>query len=137
MVNKKIFIGFNLMDEEVIRIISQVIKLKLDQLVTHRRCENLENEVIHTLKIAGVLCTQRSFADLIKQCKKVVPPYFDFEAANVLLKDVKTGMLFTMNEVYVNKENEHYKETEGDDEEGTDEEDSDNRNYLSDDNDPK
>lgn len=80
--------------------------MKLESQMVSKRCRSLENEVIITLKVAGRLCTQRTYADLIKSCKKIVPAYFDFEAANILLKDIKTGLLFTMSETYENKEGE-------------------------------
>jgi hypothetical protein len=66
---KKLHIGFNQLDEEVMKIIGNVIKLKIDSMMTKMKQKELENEVIHTLKIAGLMSNQRSYADLIYSCK--------------------------------------------------------------------
>lgn len=74
--------------------------MKIESIMTRSKQKDLQNEVIHTLKIAGLMSNQRSYADLIYSCKQVIPQYFGFEAANILLRDVKTGLLFTVNELY-------------------------------------
>lgn len=50
---KKLFSGFNLVDEEVMKILSEIIKVKLESQMVIKRCRSLENEVIVTLKVAG------------------------------------------------------------------------------------
>jgi hypothetical protein len=45
------------------------------------------------------MTTCRGQADLIKYCKATVPAYFGFEGASILLRDVKTNLLFTINEL--------------------------------------
>lgn len=96
---KKKFVGFNHIDEQVLLLLAHAIRVKLDQLLALKRSSELENEVINTIKLAGSLTTQRSTSDLIKYLKISVPPYFGFEGASILLRDVKTGLLFSINEV--------------------------------------
>lgn len=52
-----------------------------------------------TIGLAGAICTQRSQADLVKQIKLTLPDYFGFEGASILLRDVKTNLIFTINEI--------------------------------------
>ena len=59
----------------------------------------MQREVIHTIDLAGAICTQRSQNDLVKSIKQYLPPFFGFETAAVLLRDVKTDFLFTLNEL--------------------------------------
>ena len=59
----------------------------------------LENEVVNIVNISGSLTNQRSHADLIKYAKVKIPPFFGFEGASLLLRDVKSNLLFTMNEI--------------------------------------
>lgn len=88
---KKIHAGFTMIDEEVMKILSDVLKIKIYQLLAVKRQIDLESDVLHTLRIAGILTTQRSQADLVKYCKIIIPPYFGFEAAGILLRDVKSN----------------------------------------------
>jgi len=60
---------------------------------------NLENEVVNIINIAGSLTNQRSQADLIKYAKVTIPPFFGFEGASLLLRDVRNNLLFTVNEI--------------------------------------
>ena len=59
----------------------------------------MQREVIHTIDLAGAICTQRSQNDLVKSIKEYLPPFFGFESAALLLRDVKTDFLFTLNEL--------------------------------------
>ena len=91
--------GFGLIDEQVMTILSIVVRVKLDQLLALRRKSELEREVTQTIRLAGAICTQRSQADLVKHVKLTLPGYFGFEGASILLRDVKTNLIFTINEL--------------------------------------
>lgn len=41
-----------------------------------------------------------------------MPQYFGFDAANILLRDVKTGLLFTVNELYYHDKAKHQLESD-------------------------
>ena len=49
--------------------------------------------------MAGTICSQRNQSDLVKYIKEQLPIYFGFEAANILLRDVKSEMIFSVNEL--------------------------------------
>ena len=70
--------GFGLIDEQVMTILSIVVRVKLDQLLALRRESELEREVTQTIRLAGAICTQRSQADLVKHVKLTLQVYFGF-----------------------------------------------------------
>ena len=59
----------------------------------------MEREVLATIDLAGTICNQRSQPELVKLMKKMLPPYFGFEAVGVMLRDQKTDLMFTVNEI--------------------------------------
>lgn len=59
----------------------------------------MQQEVIHTIELAGIICTQRSQPELVRLLKKHLPIYFGFQGVGVLLKDQKSDLLFTLNEL--------------------------------------
>ena len=59
----------------------------------------MQNEVVDSIKLAGSICTQRSQAELIRLLRKHLPVFFGFQAVGILLKDQKTNLMFTLNEV--------------------------------------
>ena len=77
----------------------------MEQLLSQRRKSELENEVLKTIELAGVICTQRSQEDLVKNIKLLLPQFFGFEGANILLRDVKTNLIFTINELSKDESN--------------------------------
>lgn len=91
--------GFAIIDEQVMTILATVIRIKLDQLMSRQAKHELEREVTNTINLAGAICTQRSQADLVKHLKFSLPEYFGFEGASILLRDVKTDLIFTINEI--------------------------------------
>ena len=80
-------------------MLSVVVRIKLDQMLSVRRKRELEKEVTQTISLAGAICTCRSQIDLIKHIRLSLPGYFGFEGANILLRDVKTDLIFTINEI--------------------------------------
>ena len=67
--------------------------------------EQKESEVLETLRLASDVCTQRSYKGLITTMRERLPSFFGFDAIGVLLKDQKTGDLFTISEVNRAEEN--------------------------------
>ena len=65
----------------------------------------MQNEVLDTIWMAGVICNQRSKAELIKHIKDLLTKFFGFEQAGVLLRDTKNNIYFTINEL-TNEEKE-------------------------------
>ena len=52
-----------------------------------------------TIKVAGKICTQKSQIELVKMVKESLPDFFGFEAAGILLRDQKTDVVFSLNEL--------------------------------------
>lgn len=92
------------------QMIALLVRTKLDQIVSQNFMRKLESEVLHIINIAGSLTTQRSQVDLIKFTKITIPPFFGFEGASILLKDVKTNLLFTINEITKDNKDEKLQE---------------------------
>ena len=80
-------------------VVANLIKIKVDQIEALQSKLDMQREVIHTIDLAGAICTQRSQNDLVRSIKQYLPPFFGFETASVLLRDVKTDFLFTLNEL--------------------------------------
>ena len=59
----------------------------------------MEKEVLDTIKIAGVLCNQKTQAELVRHIKQLLPGFFGFEEVGVMFRDVKSDLVFTMNEL--------------------------------------
>lgn len=91
-------IGFNFIDEQVMNLLSSIVSIKFDQIKAIRMKHSMQTEVLNTIELAGKICSQRNSNDLVKNMKEVLPKYFGFEAAGVLLRDVKTDFIFTMYE---------------------------------------
>lgn len=75
----KQYTGFQMIDRIVLNMIGNVLKLKLDQLQAIRKRKEMQEEVLETIKIAGIICNQRSLAELVKHIKILLPPFFGFE----------------------------------------------------------
>jgi hypothetical protein len=58
-------VGFALIDRIIINIIQVTIKMKLDIMYAIRRKQEMEREVVSTMRIAGKMCNQRSKVGLI------------------------------------------------------------------------
>lgn len=56
------------------------------------------------MHLAGEICTARTKVQLIKAFKNTLPKFFGFEDVGVLIRDMKTDVLFTLNEI---KNEEH------------------------------
>jgi len=55
--------------------------------------------VLSTIDLAGSICTEKNLKDFVKNIKEKLPGYFGFEAAGILLRDVKSDSIFTMYEL--------------------------------------
>jgi len=71
---------------------------------------SMQKEVIHTIELAGAICTQRTQSDLVQNIKLTLPHFFGFEGATVLLRDVKTDFLFTINELTKDETEQYLRE---------------------------
>lgn len=60
---------------------------------------NMQEEVLNTIELAAGICSERNQTDLVKSMKERLPKYFGFEAAGILLRDVKTDFIFTVLEL--------------------------------------
>ena len=99
VLKKKEYLGFSMIDEQVMSVISSTARIKMDQLVSLRRRTEMEQEVVNTIELAGAICTQRSQTDLVHQIKESLPKFFGFDGAGILLRDVKTELLLSLNEL--------------------------------------
>lgn len=88
-----------MIDEHVMNILVATIMMKFDQINAMIREKEMEKEVIQTIEMAAALSSCRSQSDLVKNCKEILPEYFGFEGAGMLLRDVKTDFLFSINEL--------------------------------------
>jgi len=60
---------------------------------------DMQNEVVETIRLAGTICTQRSQPELVRLLKKHLPIFFGFQGVGVMLKDQKSSLMFTLNEI--------------------------------------
>jgi len=91
-------------DHIIFGIFSSMIQLKMDTLLAEREVKVKKNHLFDTLWLASRITTQRSYKNLIREIKCLLPLYFDFQAAGVLLLDTKTKNLFTISEISRDKE---------------------------------
>ena len=61
--------GFGQIDRIVLHLIKTCIELKVDTLLALEDKKLMEQEVLDTIKIAGVICNQRSKVELVKAVK--------------------------------------------------------------------
>jgi len=57
VVKKKEYLGFSLIDEQVMIILTTLARMKMEQLIAIREKKAMEEEVIRTIELAGVVCT--------------------------------------------------------------------------------
>jgi len=107
---RKQHIGFAMIDRQVAQILTVAINLKLDQLSSAQQRRAMEREVLDTIEIAGLLCNQRSQAELVRNIKQLLPGFFGFEEVGVMFRDVKSDLIFTMNELTKDEQEEWIKE---------------------------
>lgn len=88
-----------MIDQHVLSLIVSVINMKFDQIISNEASEALKEDVLQTIRLAGKICTQRSYAELVRNLKQSLPRYFGFQAVGVMLKDQKTDLMFTVNEI--------------------------------------
>jgi len=65
---------------------------------------------LNVIKIAGTICNQRSKAALVNSIKTVLPQFMGFEEVGLVLRDVKTNQIFSINELQQEEKEEWYKE---------------------------
>lgn len=52
--------------------------------------------MVQTIKAASIICTQRSYADFILNCQKILPEFFGFEGVGILFRDHTNSTLFSI-----------------------------------------
>lgn len=87
-------------DEMFFHIACKFVEVKLHELMSRHETKQHKQEVIDTIKLASVVSTQRSYADLILKMKKLIPDYLGFEGLGILFRDTKTDKLFTVQDTY-------------------------------------
>ena len=80
-------------------IIANVIKIKLDEIISSTVRLKAEQEVIKTIDLACNICTCRNQNEFVQQFRSQIADFFGFEGAAILFRDVKTNDLFTINEL--------------------------------------
>lgn len=73
--------------------------MKVDQLQALRQNREIKEEMLAAIRMAGHICTQRSQLELVKSIKQQLPDFFGFEAVGLMLRDQKTDLIFTINEL--------------------------------------
>lgn len=107
-VHKKrtIYKGFSIIARHIIEIFSIILSVKLDGMDSQNRENEIKDEIMHTIRLAGEISTKRSLPELAQSIKKLLPKYFDFEAVGVLFRDQKSESMFTVNEIAVEEDPE-------------------------------
>lgn len=78
--------------------------MKLEAIFSNLKKLESQKEVLHTIKLAGEICTARTQVQLLNAIKKTLPDFFGFESVGILIRDMKTDLMFTINEL---KNDEH------------------------------
>lgn len=50
----------------------------------------------NTIRVAGIISTQRSYSDIILAISEELPSFFEFEGVAILLRDSKSNQLFSL-----------------------------------------
>jgi hypothetical protein len=82
--------GFSVVDEKILGIFSSVVKLKVEQMLSVKSNLAMQQEVVDTIKVTGLISTQRSQGDLVKSIKLHLPEFFGFEGASLMFYDIKS-----------------------------------------------
>lgn len=89
--------GFSQIDRIVSNLIHVVMKMKMDTLAAQLRREAMQIEVAQSIRIAGRICNQRCKTSLLREIQSSLPEFFGFKEVGLMFRDVKTDMLFTIN----------------------------------------
>lgn len=73
-----------------------LIQTKLHETLATLEKREVQQEVMATMKMAGLMTTQRSYSDYLTESKKALPDFFGFEGVGILLFDIKFNVLFTI-----------------------------------------
>lgn len=71
--------------------------MKMDTISALLRREAMQIEVAQSIRIAGRICNQRSKTALLREIQESLPDFFGFKEVGLMFRDVKTNMLFTIN----------------------------------------
>jgi transcriptional regulator with GAF, ATPase, and Fis domain len=84
-------------------MIASFVQSKLDKVLAVRDNRLARSEVVESIRLASMICTQRSYSELFQNMRNILPQFFGFESVGILLKDQDTGELFTFVETFDNK----------------------------------
>lgn len=96
---KTVFKGFSMNEQQIFLAVASVFGLKISELYFLHKKSDMQHEVLRTIELAGKICTQRSQPELISIMKSHLPEFFGFEAVGIMLRDVKSNQMFTINEI--------------------------------------
>lgn len=88
-----------MIDRIMMTILREVLQIKFESLLALRQKSKMQKEVLETIRITGLLCNQKTKTSLINSIKQELPRFFGFQEVGLLFRDVKTNLLFTMNEI--------------------------------------
>ena len=65
----------------------QFTQTKLDKLNAEYDNRVARREVLDSIKLARMICTQRSYSELFQNMRELLPSFFGFESAGIILRD--------------------------------------------------
>jgi hypothetical protein len=98
-----VYQGFALIDTHVMNLLAEILMMKLSSLMAVKLKKEAKDEMLSAIKLAGDICTQRSQTQMIRTIKEKLPDYFGFEGVGVIIRDMKTDLFFTVNEIMEEK----------------------------------
>jgi hypothetical protein len=96
---KLLFAGFQTIESQIFTALVSSIQVKFDSLFATVIMKESQQETINIMKLAGEICTARTKVQLIRAIKNTLPAFFGFESVGVLIRDMKTDVMFTINEI--------------------------------------
>jgi hypothetical protein len=76
--HSKISAGFSMFDDMFFQMACVFVQVKLHELIERQERNVHKQEVVDTIKLVSIVSTQRTYADLILQMKKLIPAYLGF-----------------------------------------------------------
>ena len=92
--------GFTNADEVVFKLLTQFLRLKIQNLSAVKKTQDTQLQVTQTLKVSSQISTQRSLADFMLACDEYLSEYLQFEGVGILFKDTKRSGMFSLQQNY-------------------------------------
>jgi hypothetical protein len=90
--------GFHLQDELILRLLCQILQLKLDSIVCMKEVTRIEKEITNTIQLTSQIAAQKNLRYLNLKLKENLPAFFGFESVGLLLRDLNRNDIFSINE---------------------------------------